>query len=278
MAQRGDLLTTMEAYGDFKGADTIVFLNYPVDTFLVELSCRATLRERRFLFLWEPPTTAPTAYQPEKHQPFSKVFTWNDQLVDNSRYFKFHYPNLRTPMHAGQLPFNRRKLAVLIAGNRTSNHPQELYSARREVIDYFEKNHPGQFDLYGTNWSPKSYKNYKGSIKNKTDVLGAYKFCFCYENMRDVQGYVTEKIFDVFYCGCVPIYWGASNITDYIPSDCFIDRRRFKSNEELVHFLKNMTEVQYVEYIKAIRKFLHSEKSYPFSVENFCHQFMNTIT
>ena len=46
--------------------------------------------------------------------------------------------------------------------------------------------------------------------------------------MRDVLGYITEKIFDSFAAWCVPVYWGASNVTDYIPEGCFIDRRKFR--------------------------------------------------
>ena len=41
--------------------------------------------------------------------------------------------------------------------------------------------------------------------------------------MRNVNGYVTEKIFDAFKAGCVPVYWGAENITKYVPAECFID-------------------------------------------------------
>ena len=48
-------------------------------------------------------------------------------------------------------------------------------------------------------------------------------FAICYENARDIPGYITEKIFDCFFAGCVPIYWGgAPNVTDHIPANTFI--------------------------------------------------------
>lgn len=31
------------------------------------------------------------------------------------------------------------------------------------------------------------------------------------------QDYVTEKVYDAFVAGCVPIYWGAANIAHFIP-------------------------------------------------------------
>ena len=36
-----------------------------------------------------------------------------------------------------------------------------------------------------------------------------------------VKGYITEKIFDSFFAGVVPIYWGAENITDYVPKSLY---------------------------------------------------------
>lgn len=87
-------------------------------------------------------------------------------------------------------------------------------------------------------WDKKEFENAMGTVESKAITLAKYKFCICYENMRDVKGYITEKIFDCFMAGCVPIYWGASNITDYIPADCFIDRRTFTSMEELYVFMK----------------------------------------
>jgi hypothetical protein len=63
--------------------------------------------------------------------------------------------------------------------------------------------------------------------------LEKYKFSICYENARDTPGYITEKIFDCFFAGCVPIYWGANNITDHIPKECFIDKRDFEDYKVL---------------------------------------------
>jgi hypothetical protein len=92
-----------------------------------------------------------------------------------------------------------------------------------------------------------------------------------------VKGYVTEKIFNAFTAGCVPIYWGADNITDYIPKNCFIDRRDFTSDEQLYQFLKNMTEGEYQVYINDIKCFLNSDLALVFSHEHFVDIFLNGI-
>ena len=63
--------------------------------------------------------------------------------------------------------------------------------------------------------------------------MSRYKFALCYENLSGVKGYVTEKIFDAVHAQTAPIYWGATNITDYIDQKAFIDYRQFKNDADL---------------------------------------------
>jgi hypothetical protein len=104
------------------------------------------------------------------------------------------------------------------------------------------------------------YPSYRGTIKNKWDVLPKYRFSLCYENIHDESGWVTEKIFDSMRAGCVPIYWGAPNITNYVDADAFIDRRQFKSEAELEAFLLNITEKEYKRFQEAMQGYLASER------------------
>lgn len=51
-------------------------------------------KEKLVLFLWEPPSIIPQNYEKAYHSYFSKVYTWDDRLVDGKKYFKFYYPRL----------------------------------------------------------------------------------------------------------------------------------------------------------------------------------------
>ncbi len=108
-------------------------------------------------------------------------------------------------------------------------------------------------------------------------VLEKYKFAICYENARDISGYITEKIFDCFFAGCVPIYWGANNITEHIPKDCFIDKREFESYEKLYEFITSINNEKYLQYLENIETFLKSDKAYLFSSEFFAKTLIGTI-
>lgn len=223
--------------------------------------------EKCWLLVFEPPVYLPKIYAPSLQDLFSKIFVMFDDLVDDQNYFKFYYPQPRLQMNEDIPGFYEKKLCVLMAGNKHSAHPQELYSERKKMISFFEQFHKEEFDLYGHGW--EGYSSWKGSVKCKWDIIKQYRFCLCYENMKDQFGYITEKIFDCFVGGCVPIYWGASNIYDYIPQECFIDRRNFATDEDLYLFISNMDEASYQAYLTAIAKFLSSPKAKLFSIDQF---------
>lgn len=228
-------------------------------------------KDKLVLFLFEPPTTVPKNYKKKYHKYFSKIFTFNDALVDGKKYFKFYYPELRLPLK-GQKPFLEKKLVTLIARNKTSNYPSELYTKRQDTIRSFEKIIPKEFDFYGEGWPQSDYASYKGPLKSK-DILENYKFLLCYENTQKIDGYITEKIFDAFFYGCVPIYLGSGNIEKYIPKNCFIDKRLFSNDRELIEFLKKIDEKEYGIYLKAINAFLKSSSSFYFTPKYFLKVF-----
>ncbi len=232
-------------------------------------------KEKLVLFLWEPPTVTPFCYEKKFLENFGRVYTWDDSLVDDKKFFKFYYPELKEPLE--KLPsFQERKLCTFISARLQSSYARELYSERERAIQFFER-YPEDFEFYGRNWAKRNYQTYKGAPENKLEVLKNYRFCLCYENTKDIEGYVTEKIFDCFSTLSVPVYYGASNVEKYIPKKCFIDKRDFSSYEELYHYLKSMSEKEYLSYQEAIKKFLQSKEAQKFSVENFSNTFSEAV-
>jgi len=67
------------------------------------------------------------------------------------------------------------------------------------------------------------------------------------------------------------------NVTEHIPEDTFIDRRKFRTYEELYSYLKNMSDREYMDYLDAIKNFIESDKLYPFSAECFVDTIVNEI-
>lgn len=230
--------------------------------------------EKMFLLMAEPPIINPINYDISYHKYFNKILTWNDDLVDNKKYFKICYPQ-PAPKNVYNISFSHKKLCVMVASNKGTNYKNQLYFQRRKVIEYFESNRK-KFDLYGYDWEIK--KNYKGTTNDKLKTLSKYKFCFCYENMCNIKGYITEKIFDCFFANCVPIYWGASNVTDYIPENTFIDYRKFRNIDKVVNYIENMKEEDYNIYLNNIHNFLKSDKfNDNFSIDAYIKTIMDIV-
>jgi alpha(1,3/1,4) fucosyltransferase len=234
---------------------------------------------------------------------YAIIFTWNDTWVNCRNRLKINFPN--NVAAAGFKPWqDRDRFCCMIAGNKsvTNFDERELYSERVRTIRWFETFAPTQFDLYGSGWNYpppptglagkvmtrfwqrvapvlklRPFPAYRGRVDQKSDVLSNTKFSICYENLRDEPGYITEKIFDCFLSGCVPVYWGANNVTDHIPSSCFIDRRSFASHEALFDYLNSMSAPRYEQYQSAIHDFLSSGQAYPFSAACFADTLVDHI-
>lgn len=259
--------------------------------------------KKSYLLAIESAIIRPENFDKKKHEYFKKIFTWNDDLVDGKKYIKINY-SFDFPITIYK-KINRKKLCCLIASNKSSNFKNELYSERKKLIRWFEKNFINEFDLYGYGWDqyrfsgPKflrilnrlplvprvinmipgiRYPSYKGTVSNKIDVMRGYRFAIAYENVMDEMGYITEKIFDVFIAGSVPVYWGAKNVLDYIPSDCFLDRRNFNSDLELFKFMKGMSDNYYLQYLINIENFLNSDQAQQFTTQNFAKTIVNNTS
>lgn len=255
---------------------------------------------KQYLLSFESELIEPRNWNLDNHKYFEKVFTWKDDIIDNKKYIKFNYAQ-EIPKKINKDLLKKEKLCTLIAGNKKNSHPLELYSKRVEAIRWFEKHHLDDFDLYGVGWDEvaygdnkyinfmfskapflkqflaSNYPSYCGTVESKNPVLEKYKFAICYENARDIPGYITEKIFDCFFAGCVPIYWGADNIAEHIPKECFIDKREFDSYEKLYDHIKNMSNEEYMRYLDSIEVFLNSEKIYQFSSDYFVDVLVKNI-
>lgn len=231
-------------------------------------------KEKLILFLREPPTLFPLIYTYEFCKMFGAIYSWHDGLVAQKNYRKFFYSHpLKSVSNRPTL--ENKKFCTMFATNKNFNSTLQLYGQRRTIVQYFEHNAPDDFDLYGKGWH--DLRVAKGYRTNKIEILKQYKFCICYENSRKLPGYITEKIFDAFVAGVVPIYWGDQSTKKVIPQECFIDREKFSSDHALYVFLKKMTKATYNKYVKAIENYLKSDLALLFSQIYFTDIFLRAI-
>jgi hypothetical protein len=255
---------------------------------------QAGMEERLVLMVFEPPTVCPQNYDLALHERFSVIFTCDPYLVDNRKYHRIYFPNPANFPDVVPKKWNEKKLLVNISSCKFSSHERELYTEVRKTIRFFEANYPTEFDLYGMDWNMglatcllrrlrgkpvrrEFFPSYRGRIRHKWDIFPAYKFALCYENIVDQPGYVTLKTFDCLRSNCVPVYLGAPDIDSYVDREAFIDRRDFKSMEELAGFLLNMNQSEHERYLEAGRRYLEGPKFKLFLSENFVETIVTAL-
>jgi hypothetical protein len=159
-----------------------------------------------------------------------------------------------------------------------------LHEARLEAMDYFSRH--GALNLYGSGWSdmsglPQAWvkrldKNqglhYLGTCERKLQVLEEYRFSLCFEN-TEMPGYITEKMIDCFVSGTVPIYRGAPDVADYIPSDAFINAEA-GNYEQIGDSLDSLDSIVAQTMVEKGREYLASDAGRLHSYEGFADQIL----
>jgi hypothetical protein len=237
-------------------------------------------RKKAILHTYEPPLHFKALDNMDFLNSFLKVYSWRHDLAEINplKFKKFFYPQYYPIDYKNFKPFKKRKFACLINSYIHINYPNELYSKRKQIALFYNKNFPKLLSVYGRNgFKEFKLKVYKGVIDDKNQILKDHKFCYCYENWDNDYHYITEKILHCITNLCVPIYLGSKNITDYIPEDVFIDARKFKSIKEIHDYISNMDEDTWNSYIQAMKRFDESKKSTLFTVEKQVENLFSTI-
>lgn len=238
---------------------------------------------KKILFQFEPPIVMPEMqYIAERTvNMYDKAFfTWKVK-GEKARYF--HTAQAHEGIFSAHWERRDRKFLTLINSNRSSlSRYKELLTERVRSILFFAKT--GDIDLYGFGWDKQPLfpywfaknaiqKVYKGSVKDKYETLSNYTFAVAFENC-ELPGYITDKIFDCFFAGTIPLYRGAADIGEYIPKDCFIDTRDFKNYEELRKYLKSLSPEEISKYKENGRRFIESAQYKQFCKEHFAKTFL----
>ena len=253
---------------------------------------------------------------PEVQRHFRRVFSWTDTDTLREftgtpvRTEPFSWPQSYDRVHPGIWERGDRQFLVMINSNKLPRlYAHELYTRRLAAVAFFHGF--GEIDLYGPNWDRMPHRvgrtwipytarrmyralwearqrrwpdpiylaasrASKGIAKSKAETLSRYRFALCFEN-QVLPGWITEKIFDCLFAGTVPVYWGAPDVLDRIPGECFIDMRRFGGFAELREFLHALTPAEVARYREAGRAFVEGERFAPFHTQAFTDLFRRIV-
>jgi len=244
----------------------------------------------KILIMRECNVIMPNLWKKEILDLYDYVFTYNKGFFKNVKtttiiidYLMPRKLELNKFFYNKNRPFDY----CMFASNKFSKHIDELYSERVKVINFFDKKN-FLFHLYGPGWDrvilkypilsyisrriikiPKKYTVYKGIATEKIKIASKYKFCFCYENRKNFNGHISEKVFDAMRAGCIPIYWGPDDVNNYLNPNTYIDASKFKNINDLYHYTSNLSKNNIEKIKNNIYKYLIKDAKKFFSLNRF---------
>lgn len=146
------------------------------------------------------------------------------------------------------IPFHSKKFCLFISQNMLNLNKVTILKMLSKLgnIDSLHSIAQQNIKLQKTN----CYNSYE-----LLKLFNEYKFIICFENSK-TDGYITEKIFNVFLSKSIPIYDGDPNINEFIDKDSFIqfDNKilskidKLINNEELYNNMINNNKTKSLDY------------------------------
>lgn len=165
----------------------------------------------------------------------------------------------------------------------------DLYGERRAIAREAERYMPDFLDIFGDGWNREQiswcplypnrpYRCWRGKAKvSKHELSAEYRFVMAYENFRGRRGYISEKIFDAFQAGSVPVYLGEERIAEFVPREAFVDARNFRTRRELLVYLQSCPEPEWGEMRQAGQNFLRSAAFRSFTDNAFAERMTEVL-
>lgn len=178
-------------------------------------------------------------------------------------YFRLKYDNYFKNLELN-VPFKEKKFCLMI--NKSGFN--------KDIDDYVKKLNKiekvDNISMYNDEIVGKSCYNSMELLK----VFNRYKFVLCVENSYS-SGYVTEKIFNVFFSKAIPIYSGSDKIETFFNKDSFVNMEdnRIENCLEKIKTL-NEDEGMYNRYMNADKVSLeYNDENYKKIMRDYVERF-----
>lgn len=182
---------------------------------------------------------------------FDVVLTYWQPLLDDRRVTTLkcahntHHLDFSNPSDVQHLRANRGKgkSCVIVAENRKLSGRYSIpnMNVALECLDPLRERIVKDLEdvtVYGIGWDDacarqpgiKLGHSMHRSVdpRSSVDIMADYTFAIIVENC-DAEGYVSEKLYDAFMAGCVPLYYGNTflAIPEGVESGVYLDLKRF---------------------------------------------------
>jgi len=183
-----------------------------------------------------------------------------------------HHLDLTNPLdRAAGLRTNKAtslRSVCMVLENRNNNGMYKINGQELHALDHLRSHYVKDLSdahVFGVHWDKASlgagvtveHRHRNSDPCSSVDHLQKYSFAIIIENC-DAPGYVSEKMYDAFSAGCVPMYYNTGNNNDLtaIMPNMYIDISRFKDSAELQDHLDNLSD----EDIQLTRRRIYNQR------------------
>ncbi len=244
--------------------------------------------KKKPILIWTHEPRYNTFFQPiiKGNTLFPDVYVMNiytgEVFINNYNIYGYHIDRIIPSVTADEIQRCNNKAVAFATYVKELPYQDLIHKGKNIDLAIFrqklliEGNKQNLIDIYGRFWPEgKTLKEPENTdtVRSKHEILTNYKFNVCLEN-TDFDYYVSEKIWHAIKARTLPVYrGGGQKIYDDFPKNSFIDTQDFKSIPELLDYLKNISDSEYIERtnlcIETFNK-LHSQI-------NFNNEYRDTI-
>jgi len=112
-------------------------------------------------------------------------------------------------------------ISVLIQNHTSGDLVKRRLDLAHELSHYFPVYGSENMREFAPEGSKMIYQKIGKTLEDKLNFLSRYTHHLCMEN-TSAKGYLTEKLFDAFYAGTVPIYQGDPNFDEWMEREAVI--------------------------------------------------------
>ena len=264
-----------------EGPNEILLHNLRIPDLLRVLSNKYLRSLPRRAFVTEPKVVLPHLHWPVLRRVFREILWLGRPQAEKTYANPYKFPSAM-PLEMGQ---ERKQAAAFIFSNKISMTKGELYTLRRQVASSATN-----VEVFGSGWNrplgqrlamvvketgialvnPMTLRNgarnlnaapqkYLGVAGDKICTLRDYKVCIVIENSLES---VTEKIFDAWVAGCIPVYVGPDLASLDFPSSLFIQAA--PELDSVLHSLDLALRMNHEQYKKELDNWLPNSKAIEF--------------
>ena len=223
---------------------------------------------KKYAMLIESESIVPDDYKIfDKHKGLDKdfdlIFTYSARLLDkydNARFVPFCARVFNADTIRKNSYKNKTKNISILSSNKLMC---KLHKYRYNLA--FKCKKEGLADTFGTFDG--------GVIVDINSTLNDYRYSICIEN--DITPYFfTERLINALACGCIPIYYGATQIDKFFNMDGIIT---FNQKDDIEKVLKQCTKEEYERRLPAIIDNINRAKEYFSELDFMVEKYLSDI-